>query len=185
MTHTVADTLPALAADAIGHEARASADDHHSLRLWLRLLACTNQLETELRRRLHTQFGMSLSRFDYLAQLHRHPEGLSMSALSSYLMVTGGSVTGLTNELVKEGLVKRQVDDADRRSFRLRLTASGRKTFESIAVVHESWVVSLFGGLGIADRENLAEILGRLRVLAAGSAELLPVADPRTRAHRR
>ena len=42
---------------------------------------------------------MTLPRFDYLAQLERHPDGLRMSALSRYLMVTGGNVTGLTDEL--------------------------------------------------------------------------------------
>ena len=52
---------------------------------------------------------MTLPRFDYLAQLHRfrdeQPEGLRMSALSRYLMVTGGNVTSLTDELEKSGLV--------------------------------------------------------------------------------
>jgi len=168
-----------LAPDALGHEARASDDDHQSLRLWLRLLSCTNQLEGELRRRLHAQFGMSLSRFDYLAQLHRHADGLSMSALSSYLMVTGGSVTGLTNELVKEGLVTREVDEADRRSFTLRLTPAGRKSFERIAAAHESWVVSLFAGLGVGDRERLSDLLGRLRLaVASGAGEMAAAPAP-------
>lgn len=174
----------ALAPQAMGHEARASEEDHQSLRLWLRLLSCTNQLEGELRRRLHAQFGMSLSRFDYLAQLHRHADGLSMTALSSYLMVTGGSVTGLTNELVKEGLVTREVDENDRRSFTLRLTASGRKSFERIAEAHESWVVALFAGLGVADRDRLSDLLGRLRMAVASSAapeDLAPAARTRRR----
>lgn len=167
-----------LAPDAIGHEGRATDDDHQSLRLWLRLLSCTNQLEGELRRRLHQQFGMSLSRFDYLAQLHRHAKGLSMSALSSYLMVTGGSVTGLTNELVKEGLVTREVDESDRRSFTLRLTPAGRKSFERIAAAHESWVVSLFAGLGVGDRDRLSDLLGQLRMAASGASELPAAAPP-------
>ena len=54
---------------------------------------------------------MTLPRFDYLAQLHRfreeQPEGLRMNALSRYLMVTGGNVTSLTDELEKAGYVTR------------------------------------------------------------------------------
>ena len=86
-----------------GHEARALESDHASLKLWLRLLTCSTEIEAEIRRRLRTQFGTTLPRFDYLAQLYRFPEGLRMSALSRYLMVTGGSVTGLTDQLEAEG----------------------------------------------------------------------------------
>lgn len=153
--------------ETLGLEARATDDDHQSLRLWLRLMSCTNQVQAEIRHRLRTQFGMSLARFDYLAQLHRYPEGLSMRAMSRNLMVTGGNVTGLTQELEKEGWVSRDVDPADRRSFRVRLTPLGLETFERVATVHESWVVSMFAGLRVADRQQLADLLGQLRLQVA------------------
>ena len=102
-------------------------DDHHlSLRLWLRLLACTNQIENRVRTNLQTQFGTTLPRFDLMAQLERAPQGLKMSELSQRMMVTGGNVTGVTDGLEKEGLVVREVDAADRRVFRVKLTAEGR-----------------------------------------------------------
>lgn len=148
---------------SLGLEARVNEDDHQSLKLWLRLMACTNQVESELRRRLRQQFGISLARFDYMAQLHRYPEGLSMRLLGHYLMVTGGNVTGLTNELVKEGWVERLPDLEDRRSVRVRLTPMGIQTFEQIATVHEAWVVGMFAGLRVQDRKVLTELLGHLR----------------------
>jgi DNA-binding MarR family transcriptional regulator len=158
------EVTPLLGDQAIGLEARLSSDDHHSLRLWLRLLACSTDIETEIRKRLRAQFGMTLARFDYLAQLHRHPAGLRMSALSRFLMVTGGNVTGLTDELEKDGLAQREPEPGDRRSYRVALTAKGRKAFEKIAREHERWVVELFGGIDAADRHQLYELLGRLRV---------------------
>ena len=150
--------------DQIGIEARADDADHHALRVWLRLLACSTQIETEIRRRLRKEFGMSLARFDYLAQLYRHPQGLRMSALSRYLMVTGGNVTALTDDLAQEGLVLRETDVEDRRSFKVALTPSGRKAFEKVAQVHEGWVIGLLSGLGIEQKHELHELLGRLRV---------------------
>ena len=155
---------PLLGDDSIGLEGRSSLGDHHSLRLWLRLLSCSNDIETQIRQRLRSRFGMTLARFDYLAQLHRHPGGLRMNALSRYLMVTGGNVTGLTDELEKDGLVAREDDPDDRRSYRVSLTARGRKAFEKIASVHEGWVVELLGGVTEADRQQLFDLLGRLRV---------------------
>jgi DNA-binding MarR family transcriptional regulator len=112
---------------SIGLEARVVEADHQSLKLWLRLLACSTQIEIEIRRRLRERFGVSLPRFDYLAQLHRHPDGLRMNALSRYLMVSGGNVTGLTDELEKDGLVTRDDDPDDRRSYRVRLTPAAAR----------------------------------------------------------
>ena len=151
----------------IGLEARVEDADHQSLKLWLRLLACSTQIETEIRRRLRDRFGVSLARFDYLAQLHRHPDGLRMNMLSRYLMVSGGNVTGLTDELEKDGLVQRDDDPGDRRSYLVRLTAPGRLAFERMAVEHEGWVVELFAGLDPAQKKPLYEGLGRLRVQLA------------------
>ena len=152
-----------LADTRVGLEARVTKDDHQSLRVWLRLLSSSNEIEAEIRRRLRRQFGMSLARFDYLAQLQRHPEGLTMSTLSGYLMVTGGNVTGLTNDAVRDGLVLREVSPDDRRSFRVSLTEQGRQVFEEAAAEHEHWIIGLFAGLTVAERTQLNELLGRLR----------------------
>ena len=179
----------ALPDENLGLEASVTDDDHQSLRLWLRMMSCTNQVQAEIRRRLRVEFGMSLARFDYLAQLHRYPDGLSMSALSAYLMVTGGNVTGLTQELEKQGWVARQVHPTDRRSYQLQLTKEGRATFEKIAAVHESWVVSMFAGMRSSDRAQLTQLLGQLRMFAARAAEAPPPAPvpapPEPKARRR
>lgn len=158
------EVTPLLDDQAIGLEARSASADHLSLRLWLRLLACSTDIETEIRKRLRVMFGITLARFDYLAQLHRHPEGLRMSALSRYLMVTGGNVTGLTDELEKDGMVQRDAEPADRRSVRVALTPKGRKVFERMASEHEGWVVELLGGIDDAGRHQLYELLGRMRL---------------------
>lgn len=159
-----APALRLLDDDQIGLEARVGDADHQALKVWLRLLACSTQIETEIRRRLRTHFGMTLARFDYLAQLHRHPEGLRMSALSRYLMVTGGNVTALTDDLEHEGLVLRETDADDRRSFKVALTPAGREAFEQVAQVHEGWVVELLGGLDVDQKHELHDLLGRLRL---------------------
>ena len=77
-------------------ETRARQDDHIALRLWLRLLTCTNLIETQLRSKLRTDFDTTLPRFDLLAQLDREPQGLTMGVLSRRMMVSGGNVTGLS-----------------------------------------------------------------------------------------
>ena len=151
-------------AQELGHEARAGSGDHAALRLWLRMLACTTQIETEIRRRLRERFGISLARFDYMAQLYRVKGGMKMSELSQLLMVTGGNVTGLTDELAREGVVVRASDPSDRRAWIVRLTAKGRRSFEAMAREHERWILELFAGLDAAAVQQLHAELGRLRV---------------------
>ncbi len=151
-------------AQALGHEARVGLGDHASLKLWLRLLACTTQVETEIRKRLRQRFGISLARFDYMAQLYRHGDGLKMKALSRCLMVTGGNVTGLTDELERDALVLREQDPADRRSSLVRLTAKGRRVFETMAKEHELWIRELMGSLEPDTVQQLYQSLGALRV---------------------
>lgn len=151
----------------IGQEARASADDHSAVRLWLRLFSCSAQVEQVIRTRLRESFGTTLPRFDYLAQLERHPEGLRLNALSRYLMVTGGNVTALTTQLIADGFIERLPDPTDGRSTIVRLTAIGRRRFLRMAAEHERWLVELFADFEAPHREALYAQLGRLRVQLA------------------
>ena len=151
-------------ADELGHEARSELGDHAALKLWLRLLASTTQIEDEIRRRLRNRFDTSLPRFDYMAQLYRQPAGLKMKDLSRYLMVTGGNVTGVTDELVRDGLVTRENNPSDRRAWIVCLTEQGRKTFEAMAQEHEQWILELFSGLDPSTVQQLYSQLGTLRV---------------------
>jgi DNA-binding MarR family transcriptional regulator len=144
-------------------ETRVHDDHHMSLRLWLRLLACTNQIENRIRQNLQAKFGTTLPRFDLMAQLERARDGLRMSELSQRMMVTGGNVTGITDGLEKEGLVVREVDAADRRVFRVKLTAEGQRQFGRMASEHEQWVIELFGALSAKQKKQLLDVLGELK----------------------
>jgi DNA-binding MarR family transcriptional regulator len=151
-------------AQELGLEARAASADHAKLKLWLRMLACTTQVEAEIRRRLRARFGITLARFDYMAQLHRNRDGLKMRELSRYLMVTGGNVTGLTDDLERDGLVVREGSPTDRRAWIVRLTTKGLRSFEAMAREHEEWILELFAGLDDAAVKPLYGELGKLRV---------------------
>jgi len=93
--------------------ADAPAGHKRELRLWLRLLACANLIEGEVRRRLRLSFGTTLPRFDLLAQLERAtPDGLTLGEVSRRMMVSNGNVTGIAARLVAEGLVARRANPA-------------------------------------------------------------------------
>ena len=64
-------------------EARAHSEHPDALRLWLRLLTCTQIVEKQVRTQLRERFDITLPRFDLMAQLigdagdvaagHHHP----------------------------------------------------------------------------------------------------------------
>ena len=141
----------------------ARRGDHSALRIWLRLLTCTQIIERRVRSGLREEFGTTLPRFDLMAQLERHREGLKMNELSRLLMVTGGNVTAIVDQLEREGLVERVDEPADGRSWLIRLTSSGEKSFAEMARAHEQWVVELLAGLSRKEHDELLKLLAKLK----------------------
>jgi DNA-binding MarR family transcriptional regulator len=137
--------------------------DTLSLRVWLRLLGCTRLIENEIRSKLREEHETTLPRFDVMAQLYRFPEGLRMGEISQLLMVTGGNITGIVDQLVHEDLVERTTAPDDRRAYKVKLTALGLTTFEAMAIEHRGWVGDLLAGLDADEQEGLIHLLGKLR----------------------
>jgi DNA-binding MarR family transcriptional regulator len=144
-------------------ETRLGQDQHQSLRLWLRMLSCTVHMENEIRSRLRNEFGITLPRFDLMAQLDRQPQGLRMGELSKRMMVTGGNITGITDQLEQEKLVVRVPDVNDRRAYSVKLTPAGRRAFQRMAAVHESWISELLAGVAPAEKSKLIELLSKVK----------------------
>ena len=144
-------------------EARGHSEHPEALRLWLRMLTLTQLVEKQVRSQLREQFETTLPRFDLMAQLERNPDGLKMNELSRRMMVTGGNVTGITDQLVVEGLVERIEVKGDRRAYRVRLTPRGRKQFDAMARQHEGWIVAAFESLSPREVESLHALLGKVK----------------------
>jgi DNA-binding MarR family transcriptional regulator len=141
-----------------------SPQDHKDeLRLWLRLLTCTNLVEAAIRKRLNEDFETTLPRFDLLAQLHRAPDGMTLGDLSRRMMVTNGNVTGLVERLVQSGHIRRFPLPSDRRVQIVKLTAKGHNYFSRMALAHEAWIADLFGRLSAKDVSELIRSLGKLK----------------------
>jgi DNA-binding MarR family transcriptional regulator len=133
------------------------------LRLWIRLLRASRTIEAALRERLARQFDTTLPRFDVLAALYRTPNGMLMSDLSRFLLVSNGNVTGIVERLVSDGLVARSRRDGDRRISIVRLTPTGRNSFRAMATAHERWVGELLAGVSNSDAQRLTLMLKTFR----------------------
>ena len=144
-------------------ETTVSDQDRLDLRVWLRLLTCSNLIEGHVRRRLRESFNTTLPRFDILAQLDRAPGGLTMGELSRRMMVTNGNVTGLVNRLEAEKLVARATDADDHRVQHVRLTGAGSRAFGLMAEGHRGWIETMTAGMNGKSLARLYGLLGALK----------------------
>ena len=144
------------------------------LRLWLRLLAATNEMERALRRRLRDEFGTTLPRFDVMAALDRAPgradDERALAAPDGHERQHHGA----RGRLEKDGLVQRSVPASDRRSFMVELTDAGREAFGRMADVHADWVSELLSGVDLASARELSQGLHDARLAIQASASRVP-----------
>ncbi|MBZ5506591.1 MAG: MarR family transcriptional regulator [Acidobacteriia bacterium] len=165
-------------------ETRAQKGDHQALRLWLRLLSCTVRIENKIRLRLRREFGTTLPRFDLMAQLERNAGGLRMNELSKRLMVSGGNVTGITDQLEREGFVSRTPCPGDRRAFTVKLTDTGLKRFREMAARHELWIIELLAGLSRDEKETMISELWKVKAHINRTASLAGTPNQRLQPRR-
>lgn len=141
----------------------APAANKQRLRLWIRLLRAARIVEGELRERLRSNFDTTLPRFDVMSALSRQPDGMLMSDLSRFLLVSNGNVTGIVDRLVADGFVVRSSREGDRRTSIVRLTDAGAERFAAMATAHEGWIAELLGEVGEEDARKLSSMLKAFR----------------------
>lgn len=96
----------------------------------IRLLAeCMQSFERLSSEHARTS-GLTHPQFDIIATLGNTP-GMSYKELGEKTLITKGTLTGVIERLEQKGLVERQRNDCDKRSFFVRLTASGEAAFDT------------------------------------------------------
>jgi DNA-binding MarR family transcriptional regulator len=101
-----------------------------------------------------------------MAQLEREPQGMKMGDLSRRMMVSGGNITTITDQLVKEGWVERVDEAGDRRAWRVKLTDEGRQYFHDMAKAHEHWIVNAFETLSPKEIQTIQKLLHKIKLQA-------------------
>jgi DNA-binding MarR family transcriptional regulator len=142
-------------------------------------------IENRISSRLRQVFETTLPRFDLMALLERNPEGLRMSEISGRLMVSSGNVTGIADQLERQGLVVRTQDSSDRRAVTVRLTEAGLKKFCEMSVYHEQWIVELLGGFNREEKQTLFALLKNLKTHMIGTATVALAQRGSIQTHRR
>lgn len=160
---------PLIPLDAETKAIEAPGAHQGEVKLWLRLLTCTNLIEGTIRTRLRERFDVTLPRFDLMAQLDRAPDGMTLSEVSKRMMVSNGNVTHVVEKLLASGDIDRRTADHDRRVQVISLTARGRAEFRAMAAEHAAWIADLFSGLSEAEEAEFMRLLAKVKASVSDS----------------
>jgi DNA-binding MarR family transcriptional regulator len=97
---------------------------------------------------------------------------VSQSILASQAHMDGATITYHVDRAEKLGLVTREVDPADRRVRRLRLTPAGERLYKDLWAAAQDFQAQVLAGVTDAEQDRLRQTLAKIRAnLAARSGE--------------
>ncbi len=137
---------------------------------WATLLRLQANLVPRMDARMRAESGMSLAWYDVLLVLTAEPGGrLRMVDLAERVVLSRTRISRVVDELVDAGLLVREPNDDDRRSWYAAITDDGRSRQKAAAPLYVRHIASLIGGpLTSEELKTLDALLHRL-LIAAGS----------------
>lgn len=143
----------------------------------IRLLAECMQAFERLSGEAVRACGLTHAQFDILATLGNTP-GMSYKELGERTLITKGTLTGVIERLEQKGLVERERNSGDKRSFFVRLTPQGDALFREVFPHVVEHGKKMFAAYGAADFDKLDEALGLLRQRMTSASTTSQVKEP-------
>ena len=102
--------------------------------------------------------GVGSGQFSFLVLLY-HEDGVNQEHLSNYLKMDKATTTRAIKKLVDEGYVFRNIDEGDRRSYRIFLTDKGKKLEPDMKKIASEWENILLSGFDDSQRREIMKSL--------------------------
>ncbi len=131
-----------------------------ALGMWVKLTRAYNTFN-HLAQKDIGRYGLTEPQFAAL-EILGHCGPVRLCELSRKMLVSGGNITVVVDNLEKEGLVQRIDDPDDRRAYNVTLTPKGKKLFDDIFVKHAEFVVGAASVLNEKEQEQLSRLLRKL-----------------------
>jgi MarR family 2-MHQ and catechol resistance regulon transcriptional repressor len=106
-------------------------------------------------------FGLTPAQFGVIECLG-HLGTMLIGDLTKKHLVSGGNMTVVVDNLEKDGLVERSVNDKDHRAFYVKLTPKGKRLFDKIFSKHAQYIVKLVSVLSESEQAELGLLLKKL-----------------------
>lgn len=131
-----------------------------TLDAFIKLTRCTNSLLGRLAER-NTVGDLTWSQFAVLEALY-HLGSLTQGDVSTKVLKSGSNMTTVIDNLERDGLVRRERHDQDRRVIYVHLTEAGKRKIEAVLPGHVAALVEEFSVLTVKEQETLGELCKKL-----------------------
>ena len=115
--------------------------------------------------------GVTRAQWKVLFRLTRHA-GLRQIELADMLDIEPITLSRIVDRLEEGGLVTRVADPADRRAWRLHITARAQPLVEKLRQVADEMIAEAFAGIDGKDIEITRQVLARARENASRAAPM-------------
>jgi MarR family 2-MHQ and catechol resistance regulon transcriptional repressor len=131
-----------------------------TLDTFIKLTRCTNSLYARLSER-NSIGDLTYSQFAVLEAIF-HLGPLTQGEISAKVLKSGSNMTTVIDNLERDGHVRRERDENDRRVIHVHLTAAGRGKIESVLPGHVATLVDEFSVLSVQEQKQLGELCRKL-----------------------
>jgi DNA-binding MarR family transcriptional regulator len=139
-------------------------DESRWMPAWMALVRTHAQLWDQVEAQMRRDHGLTMARYDVLAQLNMAGGRLGLSELASSIVLSPSGLSKLLDRMEDSGLIQRDPDPRDARSTFATITPKGRTLVTKARASHHRFLQQAFGNaLGRQDAEQLARIMRNIQ----------------------
>jgi MarR family 2-MHQ and catechol resistance regulon transcriptional repressor len=131
-----------------------------ALSLWVKLSRASSTFHRLAARDIAT-YDLTEPQFAVMECLD-HLGAMPIGTLCKKMLVSGGNMTVVVDNLEREVLVERYPDPYDRRCINVRLTHEGERYIKEIFINHANYITRLLSVLSITEQQELSSLLKKL-----------------------
>ncbi len=147
------------------HDREAAVAAELSNRLFFRLYQCANLMHKTGTKALD-EHGITTQQWAVLGALSRDPvaaEGMTISDLAQFLLVSRQNLSGVINRLEAMGCIERVKDSTDQRSRRVRLSQAGWPLWtQRMQPAIDGYYAQALGNFSVGDKIEALHYLNKL-----------------------
>lgn len=140
---------------------RKNIDENNlALDTWVKLARSHSVVNKKMNEDIRS-YGLTMPQFGVIEAIG-HLGPLKVGELCRKMLVTGGNMTLVLDNLEKNELIVRAFSKDDRRAIVIALSDKGKKLFDEIFVQHSEFISELFSVLTQNEQKQLGTLLKKL-----------------------
>jgi DNA-binding MarR family transcriptional regulator len=140
-----------------------AADDSRWMGAWMLLVRSHTRFWEEVEQQMRRDHGLTMARYDVLAQLDIAGGRLGLGELASAIALSPSGLSKLLDRMDASGLIRREPDPDDQRAAFATITPRGRELVTSARNGHHALLRRTFGNaLNSRDLADLTRIMKKL-----------------------